>query len=86
MPSMDRFPIIITIGAALLGFLAGEMILTDPVIPRWFGGELSHTVVNIAGAIGAAIVVAVGLAMQRRARAQVVDQKSEQEARLPARH
>jgi predicted tellurium resistance membrane protein TerC len=27
---MERFPIIITIGAALLGFLAGEMLLTDP--------------------------------------------------------
>jgi len=29
-------------------------------------GELSHTVVNIAGAIGAAFVVAVGTLLQRR--------------------
>ncbi|TMG99588.1 MAG: TerC family protein [Betaproteobacteria bacterium] len=69
---MDRFPIIITAGAALLGYLAGEMLLTDPAVTRWLG-ELSHTVVNIGGAIGAAIVVIVGLALQRRARAQAVD-------------
>jgi len=64
---MERFPIIITLGAALLGFLAGEMLLTDPAVTARFG-ELSHDVVNGAGAIGAVIVVAVGLWMQRRAR------------------
>jgi YjbE family integral membrane protein len=29
---MDRYPVIITLGAALLGFLAGEMFATDPAI------------------------------------------------------
>ncbi|HWH81432.1 MAG TPA: TerC family protein, partial [Burkholderiaceae bacterium] len=53
---MERFPIIITLGAALLGFLAGEMILTDPAVTERFG-ELSHEVVNAAGAVGAALVV-----------------------------
>lgn len=62
---MERFPIIITIGAALLGFLAGEMLLTDPAVTERFG-EQSHTVVNIAGAIGAALVVGLGIALQRR--------------------
>ena len=37
---MERFPIIITLGAALLGFLAGEMIVTDPAVSARFG-ELS---------------------------------------------
>ena len=62
---MERFPIIITIGAALLGFLAGEMLLTDPAVTSRFG-ELSHTIVNIAGAIGAGLVVAIGLYLQKR--------------------
>jgi YjbE family integral membrane protein len=66
---MERFPIIITLGAALLGFLAGEMLLTDPAVTARFG-ELSHEIVNGAGAIGAVIVVAVGLWMQRRARSR----------------
>ncbi len=68
---MDKFPIIITLGAALLGFLAGEMMLTDPAVTARFG-ELSHTVVNIAGAVGAAMVVAVGTWLQRRARRSVI--------------
>ena len=66
---MDRFPIIITLGAALLGFLAGEMLLTDPAVTARFG-EMSHDSINFAGAVGAVIVVMVGNALQRRARAK----------------
>ena len=64
---MERFPIIITLGAALLGFLAGEMLLTDPAVTQRFG-EMSHTVINTAGAFGAALVVVLGTWLQRRAR------------------
>ncbi|MBX6392329.1 MAG: TerC family protein, partial [Burkholderiales bacterium] len=32
---MERFPIIITIGGGLLGFVAGEMAVTDPAIADW---------------------------------------------------
>ncbi len=31
---MDKFPVIIYIGAALLGKIGGEMIITDPVVSR----------------------------------------------------
>ena len=64
---MERFPIIITLGAALLGFLAGEMILTDPGTNRHFP-DIPPDVVNFAGALGAMLVVAVGLWLQRRDR------------------
>ncbi|HWI10680.1 MAG TPA: TerC family protein [Burkholderiaceae bacterium] len=64
---MERFPVIITLGAALLGYLAGEMLLTDPAVEQRFG-EQSETAVNVAGAIGAAIVVAAGLWLQQRTR------------------
>ncbi len=56
---MDRFPIIITIGAALLGFLAGEMLLTDPAVVGWFG-KMSEQALVIAGVTGALLVVALG--------------------------
>ena len=68
---MERFPIIITVGAALLGFLAGEMLLTDPAVTARFG-ELSHAIVNTAGAIGAALVVLIGLYLQKRHAAKAV--------------
>lgn len=32
---MDRYPIIIYLGAAVLGRVAGEMIFTDPWVARW---------------------------------------------------
>ena len=62
---MERFPIIITIGAALLGFLAGEMLLTDPAVTRQFG-EMSEQSVTIAGLMGAALVVVTGTFLTRR--------------------
>ncbi len=69
---MERYPLIVTAGAALLGFLAGEMLLTDPAVVARFG-ELPHSVINIAGAIGAAIVVLVGTALQRRRSRQAAE-------------
>ena len=66
---MDRFPVIITAGAALLGWLAGEMMLTDPAIPRWFG-EVPESAVRIGGVVGAVLVVIVGKLLQRRARSR----------------
>jgi len=62
---MERYPIIIVAGAGLLGFLAGEMFLTDPALVGRIG-ELPHWQVNMGGAIGAMLVVAVGWVMQRR--------------------
>jgi len=62
---MERFPIIITAGAGLLGFLAGEMFLTDPALVARIG-ELPHWQIDAGGAIGAALVVVVGWTLQRR--------------------
>ena len=72
---MDRFPAIIMLGAGLLGFLAGEMLLTDPAVVARIG-ELSAVAVDVAGAIGAAIVVGAGLWLQRRARAKAPPEKA----------
>ncbi len=68
---MERFPIIITLGAALLGYLAGEMTLTDPAIDEYFGHP-SHLLVNAAGTLGAALVVLLGLYAKRRHAAAAV--------------
>ncbi|MES2414317.1 MAG: TerC family protein [Pseudomonadota bacterium] len=62
---MERFPIIITIGAALLGFLAGEMLLTDPAVTARFGA-LSEHMVTAGGIVGAILVVALGNLLARR--------------------
>ena len=61
---MERFPIIITIGAALLGFLAGEMLLTDPAVTTYIGVMSEHSV-TFAGIVGALLVVGLGKWMGR---------------------
>ena len=56
---MQRWPIIITAGGAVLGWVAGEMIVTDPVISGWVDSQAQwlHTA---APAFGALFVVAMG--------------------------
>jgi len=61
---MERFPIIITVGAALLGFLAGEMLMTDPAVVDQIGA-VGETTLTVGGLLGAALVVALGTWMRR---------------------
>ncbi len=65
MKVMERFPIIITLGAALLGYLAGQMLATDPALEGWFEANVAHAEV-VFGAVGALAVVAVGRLLHRR--------------------
>ena len=62
---MERWPWIVLLGAGLLGYVAGQMLLTDPGIigllpplPEWSA--------KAAGAVGAVIVVLVGRWLERR--------------------
>ena len=66
MKVMTRFPVIITLGAALLGFLAGEMFVSDPSTESWFKAHVPEADL-IVGAACAVAVVVVGKFMQRRA-------------------
>lgn len=65
---MERFPVIVTIGAGLLGWVAGEMAVTDPLVKVWIeaNAQWMHTVVPAAGA---ALVIAVGKWLATRAEA-----------------
>ena len=56
---MTRFPVIITLGAGLLGWVAGEMCLTDPAIKGWFDQQ-PHLLHYVVPAVGAIAVIAVG--------------------------
>ena len=67
MKVMERYPVIITIGAALLGFVAGEMLVTDRAVEHLFeaAGRASTTIIEVAGAVG---VVLIGQWLARRKR------------------
>ena len=61
---IDRFPIVVWAGAALLGYVAGEMILGDVAIVEHFGEETLHAwetpvaLACAAGVVGIAWVIA----------------------------
>lgn len=62
---MQRFPVIITVGGALLGWVAGDMGVTDPVLVGWVNANMP-ALHWLSPAIGAAGVVAVGKWLGRR--------------------
>ncbi len=62
---MERFPIVITIGAALIGWVAGEMAWDETVI-KPFTSQYPHWFEYLAAAVGAVLVVAVGKLMAKR--------------------
>lgn len=74
---MERWPIIITIGGGLLGFVAGEMLVTDPALAGWLSGMGvqfdGHTpkvgglsLELLCGLVGAVIVIAAGTFLGKR--------------------
>jgi YjbE family integral membrane protein len=74
---MERWPIIITIGGGLLGFVAGEMLVADPALKGWLAGigveydgdkpKLGGLSLEIiCGLAGAVIVIAVGTLIGKR--------------------
>jgi YjbE family integral membrane protein len=56
---MDRFPVIITVGAGLLGWVAGDMATTDPAVKEWVNANAAwlHEAAEVLGAV---LVVVVG--------------------------
>jgi YjbE family integral membrane protein len=92
---MERYPVIITIGAGLIGWVAGEMLIADLALRGWleplgieYRGEGSGarpyfqglSLELLCGAIGVAIVVAWGLWLAKRHAARSAKPASEARA------
>lgn len=63
---MDRWPVVVTLGGGLLGWIGGGMLVGDTALRPWLGetaGGLRHG----AAAVGAVAVVALGSWLARRA-------------------
>jgi len=73
---MDRFPVIITAGGMLLGWIAGTMLVTDPFIAPYLADAAGAVPAAVpaairygAGMAGALLVLLVGLHFKKRAAA-----------------
>ncbi len=62
-----RFPVFVWAGAALLGWIAGEMIVGDKAALARFGLTVPHPWHYVAATAGAALVLALGWFCRRRA-------------------
>lgn len=63
---MERYPLIVVLGAGLLGWVAGEMMISDLALKEWIAVHLpsAHYLAPLAGAL---LVVLTGKWLERRA-------------------
>ncbi|WP_455925577.1 TerC family protein [Pseudomonas putida] len=68
LAAMERFPVVIQLGGALIGWIAGGMAVADPVVAGWLPGStwVQHYVGCAAGAL---FVLLVGACWNRRLKA-----------------
>jgi YjbE family integral membrane protein len=74
MALLDRFPVVVWAGAALLGWIAGEIIAKDPLFTAALDPASAHTAAIIGATLGALFVVGVGLLRRRWLRGSAPDQ------------
>lgn len=63
---LEKFPILVWAGAALLGWVAGEMLDSDPWLIQRFGQDVLHKLEYPAAILGALIVVGLGYLLKKR--------------------
>lgn len=64
---LNRFPFVILLGGALIGWIAGSMSVTDPILLRLFP-DAPDALPLIVGALGAALVLLEGVRRNARVR------------------
>lgn len=70
---MERFPIVITLGAALLGWVAGEMLISDTAIAAWVETD-AHALHTAVPVICTILVVLAGRWMDARAKSKAAEE------------
>jgi YjbE family integral membrane protein len=71
MSLLERFPILVWAGAALLGWVAGEIIVKDAAVEAYLGRHLVEQAHVWSAPVGAAFVVATGFILLRLRRRPV---------------
>jgi YjbE family integral membrane protein len=74
MSLLEKFPIVVWAGAALLGWIAGEIIAKDPLFTANLDPATAYTVWIIGATLGALFVVGAGMVRRRWLRRSAPDQ------------
>jgi YjbE family integral membrane protein len=72
MTMLDRFPLLVWAGAALLGWIAGELFVTDVGVVNYLGDARAHALEYPFAIGGAVIVLAIGAWLRYGRRPQAV--------------
>ena len=65
---IERFPIVVWGGGALLGWIAGGLLPEDPMVAQYFSEATAETLDVVCGIAGAILVVGVGMYLVRSRR------------------
>jgi predicted tellurium resistance membrane protein TerC len=71
---LERFRVLVWGGGALLGWVAGDIMATDPAVIGWVSEATAHQLHLWGGRIGALIVIGAGYVIVRRHRPLILDE------------
>jgi len=74
MALLERFRVLVWAGGALLGWVAGDIMATDPVLTNVFGPATLRALHDWGGPVGGLIVIGVGYGIVRRHRHLYLDE------------
>lgn len=74
MALLERYRVLVWVGGALLGWVAGDIIDTDPFLTSFFTEATLHEMHAWAGPLGGLIVIGVGYMLVRRHRRLYLDE------------
>ncbi|MBI3704606.1 MAG: hypothetical protein HY244_12370, partial [Rhizobiales bacterium] len=60
MALLDRYRVLVWGGGALLGWVAGDVMATDPALAGWFGAAVLHLLHIWGGPVGGIVVLGLG--------------------------
>ena len=74
MALLERFRVLVWGGGALLGWVAGDVMVTDPALNGWFTEPVLHQLHIWGGPVGALIVLGLGYIIVGKHRRLILDE------------
>jgi YjbE family integral membrane protein len=82
---IERFPLVVWAGGALLGWIAGGLLPEDPAVAQHLSGGTSEFFELLFGILGAIFVVLMGLFLARSSRIRMAEARSSHQVNEPSR-
>jgi YjbE family integral membrane protein len=74
MALLERYRVLVWGGGALLGWVAGDVMVTDPALANWFSEPVLHQLHIWGGPVGGLIVMGLGYMIVGRHRRLMLDE------------